>query len=225
SARAIAHHGPMSSDLVAPVEADAARAPFDEAAATDADAGPLARNRDFRTFVIAEGISSVGDAVSFTALPLLVLALTGSGFAMAGLLATAIGPGQTLGIDAASFVVASIGIALIRRPLHAPGDRPESHLVVDIREGIEFIVRHPVLRSSILFWSATSVVSAGLVTALTVRITRDLALPASALGLFLATFGLGTVVVALWASRMRTVRAWSQILGGNLARGIALVVV
>ena len=326
----------MSSDLVAPLDAEAPGATFDDAAAADQALGPLTRNRDFRAFVLAEGISSVGDAVSFTALPLLVLALTGSGFAMgivgalqtlpdlvfglvsgaiadrsnqkrimvlsdlgraaltaliplsvvlhgptmavilivaapmstlrslflaaytaavpaiagrarraqansyfegvysigfiigpaiAGLLATAIGPGLTLGIDAASFVFASIGIALVRRPLRAPGDRPESHLVADIREGIVFIVRHPVLRATILFWSATSIVSAGLVTALTVRITRDLALPPSALGLVLATFGMGTIVGAVWASRIRHGPAWPQILGGNLARGAAILVV
>jgi MFS transporter, ENTS family, enterobactin (siderophore) exporter len=305
-------------------------------AATDEASGPLTRNRDFRAFVLSEGISAIGDAVSFTALPLLVLALTGSGFAMgivgalqtvpdllfglvagaiadrsnqkrimvlsdlgraaltaliplsvvlhgptmavilivaapmstlralflaaytaavpaiagrarlaqansyfevvysvgfiigpaiAGLLATAIGPGLTLAIDAVSFVFASIGVALIRRPLRAPGDRPESHLFADIREGVEFIIHHPVLRASILFWSVTSIVSAGLVTALTVRITRDLALPPSALGLVLATFGMGTIVGALWASRIRRGPAWPQILGGNLARGIALLVV
>ena len=43
---------------------------------------PLAQNRDFRVLLTSQGISSLGDGVSFTALPLLVLALTGSGFAM-----------------------------------------------------------------------------------------------------------------------------------------------
>jgi MFS transporter, ENTS family, enterobactin (siderophore) exporter len=43
---------------------------------------PLGENRDFRTLLIGQGISAVGDAVSFTALPLLVLILTGSGLAM-----------------------------------------------------------------------------------------------------------------------------------------------
>jgi MFS transporter, ENTS family, enterobactin (siderophore) exporter len=326
----------MRSDLAAPVDADAPTAGLEDVAAGDSTTLPLARNRDFRAFVLAEGISSIGDSVSFTALPLLVLALTGSGFAMgivgalqtlpdlvfglvagaiadrsdqkrmmivtdlgraaltaliplsvllngptmavilivaapmstlrslflaaytaavpaiagrarlaqansyfeviystgfiigpaiAGLLATAIGPGPTLAIDAASFVFAAIGIAFVRRPLRAPGDRPERHLMAEIREGIDFIVRNPVLRSSILFWSVTSVVSAGLVTALTVRITRDLALPPSALGLILATFGMGTVVGALWASRIRRGAAWPQILGGNLVRGGALLVV
>ncbi|MFL5679593.1 MAG: MFS transporter [Chloroflexota bacterium] len=296
--------------------------------------GPLSSNPDFRTFVVAEGVSALGDAVSFTALPLLVFALTGSGIAMgvvgalqtlpdlvfglvagaiadrsdqkrmmvltdlgravltaliplsvlmggptmaiilivaapmstlrslflaaytaavpaivgrprlaqansyfevvystgfiigpavAGLLSAAIGPGPTMGIDAISFAVAAIGVAFNPRPLRAPGDRPESHLGAEIREGIEFIVRHPVLRTSILFWGLTSVVSAGLVAALTVRITRDLGLPASALGLVLATFGIGTVVGALWASRLRRHPAWPQIIGGNLVRGLALL--
>jgi MFS family permease len=315
STRAVAHHFRMSFDGSVP------------------SSESLARNSDFRALVTAEGISAVGDAVSFTALPLLVLALTGSGFAMgivgalqtlpdlvfglvagaiadrgdqkrilfltnlgrgaltaliplsallngptmavillvaaplstlrslflaaytaavpaivgrarlaqansyfevvysscfiagpaiAGLLSTVIGPGPTLAIDAASFVAASAGVALIRRPLKAPGDRPESQLWADIREGIQFIVRHPVLRTSILFWSATSIASAGLVTALTIRITRDLRLPPSAFGLVIATFGMGTVVGALWASRIRRGVAWPQILGGNLLRGVAL---
>lgn len=43
---------------------------------------PFAQNRDFRILLSSQGVSSLGDAVSFTALPLLVLALTGSGFAM-----------------------------------------------------------------------------------------------------------------------------------------------
>jgi MFS transporter, ENTS family, enterobactin (siderophore) exporter len=311
--------------------------PVERAAATPEDArqyGSLAANGDFRTFVAAEGISALGDAVSFTALPLLVFALTGSGIAMgvvgalqtlpdlvfglvagaiadrsdqkrmmvltdlgravltaliplsvllggptmavilivaapmstlrslflaaytaavpaivgrprlaqansyfevvystgfiigpavAGFLSAAIGPGPTMGIDAISFAVAAIGVALIRRPLRAPGDRPESHLGAEIREGIEFIVHHPVLRTSILFWGLTSVVSAGLVAALTVRITRDLGLPASALGVVLATFGIGTVIGALWASRLRRRPAWPQIIGGNLVRGLALL--
>src|SRR5215208_5071732 len=43
---------------------------------------PLGRNRDFKVVLTSQGISAFGDAVNFTALPLLVLALTGSGLAM-----------------------------------------------------------------------------------------------------------------------------------------------
>ncbi len=43
---------------------------------------PLRRNRDFATLLVSQSVSAAGDAVSATALPLLVLALTGSGVAM-----------------------------------------------------------------------------------------------------------------------------------------------
>jgi MFS family permease len=43
---------------------------------------PLRRNRDFWTLLVSQGVSAAGDAVNATALPLLVLALTGSGLAM-----------------------------------------------------------------------------------------------------------------------------------------------
>jgi MFS family permease len=43
---------------------------------------PLRRNRDFRVVLVSQGISALGDAVSFTALPLLVFALSGSGLVM-----------------------------------------------------------------------------------------------------------------------------------------------
>ena len=42
-------------------------------------AEPLRENRDFLTVLIGQGVSSFGDAITSTAMPLLVLALTGSG--------------------------------------------------------------------------------------------------------------------------------------------------
>ncbi|MDQ3688582.1 MAG: MFS transporter [Chloroflexota bacterium] len=42
----------------------------------------LSKNRDFKVFLGGQGVSALGDAVSFTALPLIVLLLTGSGLAL-----------------------------------------------------------------------------------------------------------------------------------------------
>jgi MFS transporter, ENTS family, enterobactin (siderophore) exporter len=295
---------------------------------------PLGRNRDFRALLSTQGVSSIGDAVSFTALPLLVFALTGSGAAMgvvgalqtlpdlffgmfagaladrsnrkrmmfiadaglalltaliplsvwlggptlaiilvvaapmsilrslflagytasvpaivgrsqlaranalfeavystgyiigpgvAGILSTLIGPGPTLAIDAVSFLLSAIGLVLVRRPLIAPTDRPASHILADIREGIEFIIARPTLRSAIAFWGIASVATAALVPALTVYITRDLGLEDWALGLLLTAYGAGTVTGALLISRRRRGSAGPVMLGGNLARGILLV--
>ena len=298
---------------------------------------PLAENRDFRVLLTSQGISSLGDGVSFAALPLLVLALTGSGFAMgivgalqtlpdlflgmvagaiadrsdrkrmmfladlgracltalipisvalggptmavillvaaptsilrsfflagytasvpalvgrtqigkansyfeaiysagyiigpaiAGVLAATIGPGPTLAIDALSFALSALGLLFVRRDLRAPVDRPRRRLLTEIREGIDFIAADPTLRTVILFWGATSILLAPLVTALAVHVTRDLGEPPSVLGLILASYGVGTVLGSLLtARRIGRGRVAEILLGGNLVIGLALVVV
>lgn len=295
---------------------------------------PLGSNRDFRTLLSTQGVSSIGDAVSFTALPLLVFALTGSGAVMgvvgalqtlpdllfgmlagaladrtdrkrmmlladvgravltalipisvwlggptlvvilivaapmsilrslflagytasvpaivgrtqlaranalfeavystgyifgpaiAGILSTLIGPGPTLAIDAVSFLLSGLGLFFVRRQILAPTDRPAAHILTDIREGIDFIVRHPTLRSAIGFWGIVSIMTAPLVPALTVYITRDLNFEDWVLGLLLAAYGAGTVTGALAISRRRRGSAGPVLLGGNLARGLILI--
>ena len=297
---------------------------------------PLTENRDFKVLLTSQGISSLGDAVSFTALPLLVLALTGSGFAMgivgavqtlpdlvfgmvagaladrsdrkrmmlladlgramltalipisialggptmavilmvaaplsilrsfflasytasvpavvgrgqigransyfeaiysvgfivgpaiAGVLATTIGPGPTLGIDAVSFAFSAIGLLLVRRDLRAPVERPRGPLLQEIREGIDYIAGEPTLRSAILFWGAVSILTAPLVSALAVHITRDLGYPPSILGLVLMAYGVGTVIGALISARTGTRGSVAPfLLGGTVVTAAALVV-
>ena len=297
---------------------------------------PLAANRDFRVLLTSQGVSALGDAVSFTALPLLVLALTGSGLAMgivgalqtlpdlvfgmvagaladrhdrkrmmfladlgralltaaipisvflggptllvilivaaplstlralflaaytssvpalvgrsqvaransyfeavystgyiigpaiAGVLSSTIGPGPTLAIDAVSFALSGIALAAVRRDLRAPVDRVRASLVTEIREGIDFVVGHPMLRAMIAFWSVVSISTAPLVTALAVYITRDLDLEDAILGLILTAYGLGTVAGALLTSRMSPRSVAPILLGGTFVTGCCLVIV
>ena len=297
---------------------------------------PLARNRDFRVLLTSQGVSALGDAVSFTALPLLVLALTGSGLAMglvgalqtlpdlvfgmvagaladrndrkrmmfladlgravltasipisvlvggptmivilvvaapmsvlralflagytasvpalvgrsqiaransyfeaiysvgyivgpavAGVLSATIGPGPTLGIDAVSFALSGMALAVVRRDLRAPVDRAPASLLEDIREGIDYILAHPTLRAIIAFWGVVSISTAPLVTALAVYITRDLDYPDTILGLILTAYGIGTVVGALLTSRASRRPVAPILLGGTFATGIFLVIV
>ena len=56
--------------------------------------------RDFRVIAIGQSLSSIGDAVTFTAMPLLVLALTGSGAAMGIVAALQTIPDLLLGLPA-----------------------------------------------------------------------------------------------------------------------------
>jgi MFS family permease len=298
---------------------------------------PLARNRDFKVLLTSQTVSALGDAVSFTALPLLVLALTGSGFAMgvvgafqtlpdlvfgmlagafadrsdrkrmmfladfgrailtaliplsvaidgptmavilvvaapmsilrsfflagytasipalvgrsqvgransifealyslgfivgpaiAGILAAVIGPGPTLAIDAASFGLSALALAALRTDLRAPVDRASQPILSAIREGIDYVLTSPVLRSIIPIWTIVAILIAPLVTALAVRVTRDLGQPSSTLGALLATYGVGTVIGSLVSARIiNHVRPGIVLLAGSVVVGSALVVV
>src|SRR5262249_26129967 len=84
-------------------DAPAAEYPAD-VAATDAPetagAFPLRRNRDFGIVLTGQTISALGDAVRMTAMPLLVLKLTGSGVAMGVVGALSTIPDLVLGLPA-----------------------------------------------------------------------------------------------------------------------------
>jgi MFS transporter, ENTS family, enterobactin (siderophore) exporter len=296
---------------------------------------PLGRNRDFQVFLTGQGLSSLGDSITFTALPLLVLLLTGSGLAMgvvgilqsipdlllglpagaladridrrrmmlgadigravltatipltvalggptmdvillvtlpinclrvlwlaaytaavpglvgrsqfgraqsilegvfnfgfivgpaiAGILAAVIGPGPTIAVDAASFVVSAGALFLVRRSLRPPPRTERSHLLVDIREGVIFVVRHPVLRQVILFWGLVAIGTGALVQALTYYIEVDRNLGPALLGFVLSAYGGGSLLGALVAARFVSGNLGRMMLLGTVATGLLLVV-
>jgi MFS family permease len=295
---------------------------------------PLGRNRDFAVVLVTQGLSALGDAVSFAAVPLLVLELTGSGLALAvvlglqtlsdfgfgivagaladrgdrkrlmivadagrailtglipisillggptmavvlitaipsgllrglfragytsslpdlvgrpqlaranamfetvysaglivgpaiaGLLAATIGPGPTLAIDAASFAIAALGLLVVRRSLRAPMGRPSATIVADIREGIGFVVGHPILRSAILLFGLITMALAPFAAVLAVRITIDLGESPAAYGTILTGYGIGAVAGSLAATRVgRRTGVAVVLLSTPLAMGVGL---
>ncbi len=293
----------------------------------DAAEPSLRRNRDFRTVLVGQGISAVGDAISVTTMPLLVLALTGSGLqmgivgvlqrlpdllfglpagayadrwdrrrmmlwadagravltalvplaallslpvmgtvllvsfpinvcrvlfmagwtaavpnlvdrrqlgramgafeavsggsfiigpAIAGILVGIIGAGPTLAIDAASFAVSAFSLALIHRPLRRTDRQPSTALRHEMAEGVRFIVHHRVLRDTIAFWSAVSLVSAPVIPAVTYYVTIDRGLGPAAFGLVVSAYSVGTLVGALLGGRRMSGRLAPRLLLGNL---------
>jgi MFS family permease len=124
------------------------------------------------------------------------------GPSIAGFLVTVIGPGETLAVDAASFALSSAGLFLIRRDLKAPPDRPASRMVDDIREGIVFVARHPILRTMILLFATGSASLAPIGAVMTFRVVRDLGESPAAFGLTLTGLGVGTLVGSLFATRL-----------------------
>jgi predicted MFS family arabinose efflux permease len=107
-----------------------------------------------------------------------------------------------LALDAASFGLSSLGLVLIGRDLKAPTDRPASRIVDDIREGVLYVARHPVLRTVILLFATTNAILIPIAAAMTFRIVRDLGQSPAAFGLTLTGLGVGTMVGAVLASRL-----------------------
>ena len=306
-------------------------APIDDPAEA---AEPLRENRDFLTVLIGQGISSFGDSITSTAMPLLVLALTGSGFvmgivnvlttlpdllvglfagayadrwdrrrmmfaadlgrailtavipisvwldgptialillvtfpmqvlrvlwlaaytasvpglvgrsqvarasaifeavfnvgwiigpALAGLLAATIGPGATIAIDALTFLISAVTILFVRRPLRAER-LEETHLLADIREGIRFVAHEPTLRAVLALWTTTSIITAGLTTALIFYLTIDRELGAGVVGLVLSAFAVGSLAGSVVAAHFAFKPVGRVMLLGAVGMGVSLVI-
>jgi MFS family permease len=304
--------------------------------APTADDHPLRENHDFWTVLVGQGISSFGDAITNTAAPLLVLALTGSGFvmgivgvlttlpdllvglpagayadrwsrrnmmlwadvgralltaliplsvwaggptlavillvtfplnvlrvlwlaaytaavpglvgrdriarasaifeavfnigwivgpALAGFLAATVGPGATIAIDAATFVVSALAMALVRRQLRPEPRHRSSHILQDIREGIGFVVRQPTLRAVVAMWTAFQVLTAGFTTSLIFTITIDRGLGADVVGVVLSAFAVGSLGGSLVAARFPFDAVGRVMLVGTASTGVLIILI
>jgi predicted MFS family arabinose efflux permease len=123
------------------------------------------------------------------------------GPALAGILASTIGPGLTLAIDALSYGVSVLGLSLVTRPLRAPADRRPSGIVDDIREGVGYVAHDPVLRPLVLVVAIATATYGPIVSVLTFRVVRDLGQPEAMVGVALTAFGIGAIVGSVLATR------------------------
>ena len=143
---------------------------------------------------------------------------------IAGVLASLIGPGPTLAVDAASFVASATALAFVRTPLRSPaGSRSDSHILAEIRDGVGFVLRHHTLRAAVAFWGAVSVGTAGLIPALAYFITIDRRLEPDSLGLVISAYSLGSLFGALLAARLTHGRLGPLLLVGNGLTGALIV--
>lgn len=126
-----------------------------------------------------------------------------AGPAIGGVLVATIGPAQTLVLDAASFAVSAAALTLVRRSLRA--DRAEERsapLLGEVREGLRYVTRHPMLRLLIGYWAAMSLATAGLVPMLSYYITVDLHQGPELFGLLGSVWSGGYLVGSLAAGRL-----------------------
>ncbi len=134
------------------------------------EAPGLGQNREFRIILAGQAVSAFGDAISLTVLPLLVVALTGSGVAMGVVGVLQLLPDLLLGLPAGALadrwdrrrmiIVADVGRALLTALV------PLSVLLGWPTMGVILLVTFPVNALRVLFlaaWTAAipSVVDGG----------------------------------------------------------------
>ncbi|MFC8867183.1 MFS transporter [Streptomyces sp. NPDC057148] len=127
----------------------------------------------------------------------------------AGVVAAWSGPAAAVGVDAASFGVSAALVAIVRfRPRPADdradadkGERPG--LRQDLRTGVAFLCRHPVLRALTALLCCFSFLTLGLNDLVIYHLKHDLGHDDGTVGTVMAVGALGTITGALLVARVR----------------------
>lgn len=173
---------------------------------------------------LATVISSVGSA---TFLPAIVTKdqLTARNSVMSGSVAVTQLGGPSLGgvlvqffsapvalvVDVASYLMSAALLAGLPRPGRVQPERSHTSAVTLIKDGIRYVVRHPVIGPCTMCAAITNFVCGALMALTPVFLVRTLGAPAWLVGLLIAAEGLGSLVGAALtprlARRMGTARA------------------
>jgi MFS family permease len=158
-----------------------------------------------------------------------------AGPVIAGALVSFLAPASLLFVDAATFVVSALSLALIRRSFNAADAVDESaatgdgasvirRLLRDVREGLGYVWRHPVLRSISIMMALINFFAATTLAQLAFFAKTALHASDSQVGWMFAAGAAGVVVVGSVAGRLRRRLSFPVVaLGALIVSGLALV--
>ena len=125
---------------------------------------------------------------------------------LAGLLVGFLPIQWVMAFDSASFLVSAISLSLIRRSFNPPSDdRPTEPTTIlrDVREGLSYVISHPVLRNISLMMALINFVGATTFTQLVLFAHDRLHVGPRGVGALFAAGSGGVVVTGLLAGRLR----------------------
>jgi MFS family permease len=144
---------------------------------------------------------------------------------LGGLLALAIGTGEALGLDSASFLVSAAGLLAIRTRFRPAAQTSKERVWESTKAGLRLIVSDAVLRRDQLIWGLYSVLGGSIVLGL-VYVGSHGGRKDTVLGsLALAAYAAGSAGGTLAAGALKRPSPWPAMSGGLLtaAAGAALV--
>ena len=125
------------------------------------------------------------------------------GPSMGGVLVQTVGAAWGLVVDAASYVASALllsGIPTTGRPPQPPAEG--TRFLPQLREGLVFVLRHPVMRPGMLAATTVNFANGALMAVTAPFLVRELALPVGVVGLVVAADGLGSIAGAAATARL-----------------------
>jgi hypothetical protein len=146
-----------------------------------------------------------------------------AGPSLGGLLVQVAGAVPALLVDAVSYLASALLLRSLP-PRHV--DRPDAWPRVGemIREGWDFVVRHPVMRPSMFCATTVNFVCGGLLALVPLYLDRELHVSPFLVGLLLATEGAGSLVgAAITPGVVRRCGSGAAVRGASVAAAMAVV--
>ena len=124
---------------------------------------------------------------------------------LAGVLVSFLPLAWVMGLDAASFAVSAVSLALIRGSFNAASEEPKeaTTIIQDVREGLRYVLSHPVLRNISAMMALINFVGASAFAQLVLFSTERLGASRFEIGVLFAAGSAGVVVTGLLAGRLR----------------------
>lgn len=147
------------------------------------------------------------------------------GPSLGGLAVQLLGAVPTLLVDAVSYLLsATLLRTLPARRVQRPAERPP--MVTMIREGWQFVLRHPIIGPAMWDATATNFVCGAMLALFPYYLVRELHAPPVMVGLLLAADGLGTLIGAALTTRFtdRVGTARGLIIAAFVGVGGALII-
>lgn len=152
---------------------------------------------------------------------------------LAGMVCAAVGPSVAIGIDAASFAVASLGVMLVRTRERAKeqdeparSETPVSKrraLLAEFLAGARFLWEHPIMRPLTVLLSVLTFLNYGLTDLIIYYLKHSLGRSDTTVGYVLAMATAGTLIASTLVSRIRKkIGFGASWIGANVLCGAAI---
>ncbi|MGH3493916.1 MAG: MFS transporter, partial [Sciscionella sp.] len=125
-----------------------------------------------------------------------------AGPSVGGLLVQLVTAPFALATDAVSYLCSALWLSTIRRAEPTPEPHANAHLLTQIREGVTFVFRHPLLRPIAACTATSNLWTSAAQSMLIVLLARELRLSAGVIGALMSAGACGGVLGAFLARRL-----------------------